>query len=211
MHLPFLGSPGARPEFWRCLEWRGFAKRNLWVNNKGILSDCFSPMLHMIHSLNTDSIHWICEIYLFMISCIWRAVSDCTALVVQPEEIKYSKKKLSIFFRFPFIVSFQHPPSHHRLFLRCAFLPLVLSDFLSNSHSLPPLYLRQSLVEYVMKGYNGCVILYGQSTSGEAHPAQACTARQRGIISRTAEDIFNCIHLSEFSFKFLITCLCMKM
>ncbi|KAK2843745.1 hypothetical protein Q7C36_011960 [Tachysurus vachellii] len=49
----------------------------------------------------------------------------------------------------------------------------------------------KSLVEYVMKGYNGCVILYGQSTSGETHPVQACTARQRGIISRTAEDIFN--------------------
>ncbi|KAK3538276.1 hypothetical protein QTP70_034437 [Hemibagrus guttatus] len=49
----------------------------------------------------------------------------------------------------------------------------------------------QSLVEYVMKGYNGCVILYGQSTSGEPHPVQACIARQRGIISRTAEDIFN--------------------
>ncbi|MCI4382366.1 hypothetical protein PGIGA_G00014060 [Pangasianodon gigas] len=48
-----------------------------------------------------------------------------------------------------------------------------------------------SLVEYVMKGYNGCVILYGQSTSGETHPVQACTARQRGIISRAAEDIFN--------------------
>ncbi|XP_053093716.1 uncharacterized protein si:ch211-63b16.4 isoform X3 [Pangasianodon hypophthalmus] len=49
----------------------------------------------------------------------------------------------------------------------------------------------KSLVEYVMKGYNGCVILYGQSTSGETHPVQACTARQRGIISRAAEDIFN--------------------
>ncbi|XP_053488647.1 kinesin heavy chain isoform X4 [Ictalurus furcatus] len=49
----------------------------------------------------------------------------------------------------------------------------------------------KSLVEYVMKGYNGCVVLYGQSTSGETHPVQACTARQRGIISRTADDIFN--------------------
>ncbi|XP_058255809.1 uncharacterized protein si:ch211-63b16.4 isoform X2 [Hemibagrus wyckioides] len=49
----------------------------------------------------------------------------------------------------------------------------------------------KSLVEYVMKGYNGCVILYGQSTSGETHPVQACITRQRGIISRTAEDIFN--------------------
>ncbi|XP_046712541.1 kinesin-like protein KIN-10C isoform X2 [Silurus meridionalis] len=49
----------------------------------------------------------------------------------------------------------------------------------------------KSLVEYVMKGYNGCVILYGQFTSGETHPIQVCTARQRGIISRAAEDIFN--------------------
>ncbi|KAF4084364.1 hypothetical protein AMELA_G00128050 [Ameiurus melas] len=49
----------------------------------------------------------------------------------------------------------------------------------------------KSLVEYLMKGYNGCVILYGQSTSGETHPVQACTTRQRGIVSRTADDIFN--------------------
>ncbi|XP_053365611.1 kinesin-II 95 kDa subunit isoform X3 [Clarias gariepinus] len=49
----------------------------------------------------------------------------------------------------------------------------------------------KSLVEYVMKGYNGCVILYGQSTSGDTHSVQACASRQRGIISRTAEDIFN--------------------
>ncbi|XP_048047182.1 kinesin-like protein KIF3B isoform X1 [Megalobrama amblycephala] len=48
------------------------------------------------------------------------------------------------------------------------------------------------LVEYLMQGYNGCVIVYGSPGSGKTHTMQGCSvlAKHRGIISRAAEDIF---------------------
>ncbi|KAI2654324.1 Kinesin heavy chain [Labeo rohita] len=53
----------------------------------------------------------------------------------------------------------------------------------------------KSLVEYLMQGYNGCVIVYGSPGSGKTHTMQGCSvsAKHRGIISRAAEDIFACI------------------
>ncbi|XP_050990206.1 kinesin-like protein KIF3B [Labeo rohita] len=50
----------------------------------------------------------------------------------------------------------------------------------------------KSLVEYLMQGYNGCVIVYGSPGSGKTHTMQGCSvsAKHRGIISRAAEDIF---------------------
>uniref|UniRef100_A0A8C1XD77 Si:ch211-63b16.4 n=1 Tax=Cyprinus carpio TaxID=7962 RepID=A0A8C1XD77_CYPCA len=51
----------------------------------------------------------------------------------------------------------------------------------------------KSLVEYLMQGYNGCVIVYGSPGSGKTHTMQGCSvsAKHRGIISRAAEDIFS--------------------
>ncbi|ROJ78906.1 Kinesin heavy chain [Anabarilius grahami] len=48
------------------------------------------------------------------------------------------------------------------------------------------------LVEYLMQGYNGCVIVYGSPGSGKTHTMQGCSvlAKHRGIINRAAEDIF---------------------
>ncbi|XP_055028830.2 uncharacterized protein [Misgurnus anguillicaudatus] len=50
----------------------------------------------------------------------------------------------------------------------------------------------KSLVEYLMQGYNGCVIVYGSTGSGKTHTMQgsSISSKQRGIISRAAEDIF---------------------
>ncbi|XP_026141814.1 kinesin heavy chain isoform X1 [Carassius auratus] len=50
----------------------------------------------------------------------------------------------------------------------------------------------KSLVEYLMQGYNGCVIVYGSPGSGKTHTMQGCSvsAKHRGIINRAAEDIF---------------------
>ncbi|XP_056120281.1 kinesin-like protein Klp68D isoform X1 [Rhinichthys klamathensis goyatoka] len=50
----------------------------------------------------------------------------------------------------------------------------------------------KSLVEYLMQGYNGCVIVYGSPGSGKTHTMQGCSvlAKHRGIISHVAEDIF---------------------
>ncbi|XP_043119681.1 kinesin-like protein KIF3B isoform X2 [Puntigrus tetrazona] len=50
----------------------------------------------------------------------------------------------------------------------------------------------KSLVEHLMQGYNGCVIVYGSPGSGKTHTMQGCSvsAKHRGIISRAAEDIF---------------------
>ncbi|KAK2878815.1 hypothetical protein Q8A67_019606 [Cirrhinus molitorella] len=51
----------------------------------------------------------------------------------------------------------------------------------------------KSLVEYLMQGYNGCVIVYGSPGSGKTHTMQGCSVstKHRGIISRAAEDIFS--------------------
>ncbi|XP_065111224.1 uncharacterized protein [Paramisgurnus dabryanus] len=50
----------------------------------------------------------------------------------------------------------------------------------------------KSLVEYLMQGYNGCVIVYGSPGSGKTHTMQgsSISSKHRGIISRAAEDIF---------------------
>ncbi|XP_066552872.1 kinesin-like protein KIF3C [Amia ocellicauda] len=51
----------------------------------------------------------------------------------------------------------------------------------------------QPLVGFVLQGYNGCVITYGSPASGKTYTLQggSLTGKQRGIISRAAEDIFN--------------------
>ncbi|XP_062863951.1 kinesin-like protein KIF3C [Trichomycterus rosablanca] len=53
------------------------------------------------------------------------------------------------------------------------------------------------LVEYIMKGYNGCLISYGPFTRGDTHPVQASSIRQRSIIGHAAEDIFNSPEVSH--------------
>ncbi|XP_067310693.1 kinesin-II 85 kDa subunit isoform X2 [Pseudorasbora parva] len=57
----------------------------------------------------------------------------------------------------------------------------------------------KSLVEYLMQGYNGCVIVYGSPGSGKTHAMQGCSvlAKHRGIISRAAEDIFTSPKISH--------------
>ncbi|XP_036403065.1 kinesin heavy chain [Megalops cyprinoides] len=49
------------------------------------------------------------------------------------------------------------------------------------------------LVESLLKGYNGCVITYGSPGSGKSYTllGGSLTGRQRGILSRAAEDIFS--------------------
>ncbi|XP_061084689.1 kinesin-related protein 3 [Conger conger] len=49
------------------------------------------------------------------------------------------------------------------------------------------------LVEALLQGYNGCVITYGSPGSGKSYTllGGSLTGKQRGIISRAAEDIFN--------------------
>ncbi|KAJ8402674.1 hypothetical protein AAFF_G00363460 [Aldrovandia affinis] len=49
------------------------------------------------------------------------------------------------------------------------------------------------LVESLLQGYNGCVITYGSPASGKTYTllGGSLTGKQRGIISRAAEDIFN--------------------
>ncbi|KAJ8360079.1 hypothetical protein SKAU_G00166040 [Synaphobranchus kaupii] len=49
------------------------------------------------------------------------------------------------------------------------------------------------LVEALLQGYNGCVITYGSPGSGKTYTllGGSLTGKQRGIISRAAEDIFS--------------------
>ncbi|KAG5831092.1 hypothetical protein ANANG_G00300190 [Anguilla anguilla] len=49
------------------------------------------------------------------------------------------------------------------------------------------------LVEALLQGYNGCVITYGSPGSGKSYTllGGSLAGKQRGIISRAAEDIFN--------------------
>ncbi|XP_069036034.1 kinesin-like protein KIF3C isoform X2 [Lepisosteus oculatus] len=48
------------------------------------------------------------------------------------------------------------------------------------------------LVDFVLQGYNGCVITYGSAGSGKTYTLQggSLTGKQRGIITRVAEDVF---------------------
>ncbi|MBN3320259.1 KIF3C protein, partial [Atractosteus spatula] len=52
------------------------------------------------------------------------------------------------------------------------------------------------LVDFVLQGYNGCVITYGSAGSGKTYTLQggSLTGKQRGIITRVAEDIFRCAY-----------------
>ncbi|XP_036449589.1 kinesin heavy chain [Colossoma macropomum] len=47
------------------------------------------------------------------------------------------------------------------------------------------------LVEWVIRGYNGSLILYGPSSSVDPHSVQSSSCRLRGIISRAADQIFS--------------------
>ncbi|KAL6478400.1 hypothetical protein MHYP_G00142350 [Metynnis hypsauchen] len=47
------------------------------------------------------------------------------------------------------------------------------------------------LVEWVIRGYNGCLILYGPSSSVDPHSVQSSSCRLRGIISQAADQIFS--------------------
>uniref|UniRef100_A0AAR2KJJ6 Si:ch211-63b16.3 n=1 Tax=Pygocentrus nattereri TaxID=42514 RepID=A0AAR2KJJ6_PYGNA len=49
------------------------------------------------------------------------------------------------------------------------------------------------LVEWVIRGYNGCLILYGPSNSVDPHSVQSSSCRLKGIISQAADQIFSCI------------------
>ncbi|XP_051502385.1 kinesin-like protein KIF3A [Myxocyprinus asiaticus] len=61
----------------------------------------------------------------------------------------------------------------------------------------------KSLVEYLMEGYNGCVIVYGSPGSGKTHTMQGCSisAKHVGIISHAAEDIFTSPKASHCKFR----------
>ncbi|KAI7804745.1 putative kinesin heavy chain-like, partial [Triplophysa rosa] len=61
----------------------------------------------------------------------------------------------------------------------------------------------KSLVEYLMQGYNGCVIVYGSPGSGKTHTMQgsSVSSKHRGIISRAAEDIFTSPKASHCKIK----------
>ncbi|XP_037397851.1 kinesin heavy chain [Pygocentrus nattereri] len=47
------------------------------------------------------------------------------------------------------------------------------------------------LVEWVIRGYNGCLILYGPSNSVDPHSVQSSSCRLKGIISQAADQIFS--------------------
>lgn len=58
----------------------------------------------------------------------------------------------------------------------------------------------QPLVGFLMQGYNGCVIAYGSPCSGKTYTmlGGSLTGKQRGVLSRVSEDIFNGILLLSF-------------
>ncbi|KAL7861614.1 hypothetical protein SRHO_G00130550 [Serrasalmus rhombeus] len=47
------------------------------------------------------------------------------------------------------------------------------------------------LVEWVIRGYNGCLILYGPSNRVDPHSVQSSSCRLKGIISQAADQIFS--------------------
>ncbi|CAF1598995.1 unnamed protein product, partial [Didymodactylos carnosus] len=57
----------------------------------------------------------------------------------------------------------------------------------------------KEIVEYVLKGYNGTIFAYGQTSSGKTHTMQGVLNKEneQGIIPRIVQDIFN--HISTFS------------
>ncbi|XP_052009052.1 kinesin-like protein KIF3A [Xyrauchen texanus] len=61
----------------------------------------------------------------------------------------------------------------------------------------------KSLVEDLMEGYNGCVIVYGSPGSGKTHTMQgsSISAKHMGIISHAAEDIFTSPKASHCKFR----------
>ncbi|XP_078086698.1 kinesin-like protein Klp68D isoform X2 [Mustelus asterias] len=56
------------------------------------------------------------------------------------------------------------------------------------------------LVEFALQGYNGCVLTYGTPGSGKSYTLQGgnLSGKQRGIISRAAEDLFNTVEKSSY-------------
>ncbi|XP_038664860.1 kinesin-like protein klp-20 isoform X2 [Scyliorhinus canicula] len=56
------------------------------------------------------------------------------------------------------------------------------------------------LVEFVLQGYNGCVLTYGTPGSGKSYSLQGgnLSGKQRGIISRAAEDLFNTVEKTSY-------------
>ncbi|GCB64365.1 hypothetical protein scyTo_0013330 [Scyliorhinus torazame] len=59
------------------------------------------------------------------------------------------------------------------------------------------------LVEFVLQGYNGCVLTYGTPGSGKSYSLQGgnLSGKQRGIISRAAEDLFNNYHTFKLLYE----------
>jgi hypothetical protein len=56
-------------------------------------------------------------------------------------------------------------------------------------------FAAKPVVEDVLKGYNGTIFAYGQTSSGKTHTMQGpdITSEQRGIIPRIVENIFKCV------------------
>ncbi len=63
------------------------------------------------------------------------------------------------------------------------------------------------VVDSVMKGFNGTVMAYGQTSSGKTHTMEGPNlfdAEMRGVIPRAIEKLFNCIYDSDETIEFTL-------
>mmetsp|Transcript_8177 Transcript_8177/g.20892 ORF Transcript_8177/g.20892 Transcript_8177/m.20892 type:complete len:949 (-) Transcript_8177:2830-5676(-) len=67
-------------------------------------------------------------------------------------------------------------------------------------------YAAKPVVEDVLKGYNGTIFAYGQTSSGKTHTMQGpdIGGESRGIIPRIVDDIFGFIEIAPESFEFTV-------
>jgi len=67
----------------------------------------------------------------------------------------------------------------------------------------------QPIIAEVMKGYNGTVFAYGQTSSGKTHTMEGPdieSSELRGIIPRTVDEIFKEVNNSEDTLEFILKC-----
>lgn len=67
-------------------------------------------------------------------------------------------------------------------------------------------YAARPIVEDVLKGYNGTIFAYGQTSSGKTHTMEGpnIDSDNRGVIPRIVQDIFGYIELAPEDFEFTV-------
>ena len=70
----------------------------------------------------------------------------------------------------------------------------------------PSLFLPSSLLKDVLKGYNGTIFAYGQTSSGKTHTMEGpdIHSEMRGVIPRVVENIFKYIEIAPNTIEFSI-------